>query len=200
MLTGSDKIPLAAIVASEVVWEPSAGGDPVDAKRAPGHCPAFACRRIGRYRGRFINRGDDTCVLEFPTLVAAVACASEVQRALARRHGRLRLKVGVNLCHVPPGDVDKATKGLAYAKRLRDMAEPGGLCTSAVIENRLTGRRSAGELLAGGERPNAVAAALQWAALLGYFAFWMGLLAWRVTDYAIHGTWACWLPAEWLCN
>jgi len=190
-----DDMPVVALVASSVVAGTNGSADP---------CPAFVHARIGHHQGRVVSNREGACVVEFPTVGNAVACASKVQRALTRRiegqPERLQLKLGINLCHVPPGDTAKARRGLDYAKRLCDMAEPGGLCLSAVIGDRLTSRRSAAEILADEVRPNRTAAALQWVALIGYFGLWMGLISWRVIHFALYDTWPCWMPLESLCN
>jgi hypothetical protein len=195
MELGYDDIPMVALVASAIVADANVSADP---------CPAFVHARIGRHQGRIVHSREGACIVEFPTVGDAVACASKVQRALTRRIDgqpeHQRLKLGINLCHVPPGDTAKARRGLDYARHLCDMAEPGGLCLSAVIGDRLTSRRSLAEILADEVRPNRAAAALQWAALIGYFGLWMGLIAWRAIHFALYDTWPCWMPVESLCN
>lgn len=200
MKQGEETVPVAAIAAARMV----AGAG--DQGAAVGCCPAFIRARIDGYLGTIVASGERTCVAAFPSVGDATACVAEVQRELARRGARLsaqrrpRLKIGINLCHLAPGDAAAGSKGVAYARRLRDMAEPGGLCASAVIGDRLTTRRTAAQMLEVDDGSHMAAATLQYTVLLGYFALWMGLIAWRAVHYAMEGSAPCWMPAQWLCN
>ncbi len=129
---------------------------------------------------------------EFADLVDAVAWA---RRRLLADPG---LRIGVNLCELPPDDEERRRRGIAFAAELRDQAEEGGLCVSAVNFERLTSRLTAAQLRQDEEPPAPFATALQWTLLLGYFAVWMGLVSWKAIEIGIHGSFQCW--PSWLCG
>jgi hypothetical protein len=129
---------------------------------------------------------------EFPSVVEAVAWARKQLLAAPE------LRIGVNLCEVPPGDDERRQRGIAFAEQLRDQAEAGGLGVSAVSFERLTSRLTAAELARDDEPPAAFATALQWTLLLGYFVAWMGLVSWKAYEIAVHGSLQCW--PSWLCG
>jgi TolB-like protein/class 3 adenylate cyclase/Flp pilus assembly protein TadD len=94
--------------------------------------PAISARR-----GRLVNTAGDGILVEFASVVDAVRCAIDVQRALAIRNAdfmpdkRIELRVGIHL-----GDVivesngDLMGDGVNIAARLEGIAEPGGICLS----------------------------------------------------------------------
>ncbi|HJP19963.1 MAG: hypothetical protein QF546_10270 [Alphaproteobacteria bacterium] len=129
---------------------------------------------------------------EFPDIGDAVAWA---RKHLLATPG---LRIGVNLCEVPPGDEARRRRGIAFAEQLRDQAEAGGLCVSAVSFERLTSRLTAEDLRQEALPPAPFATALQWTLLLGYFVAWMGLVSWKAYEVAVRGSFQCW--PSWLCG
>ena len=102
------------------------------------------------------------------------------------------------LLELPPGDEARRHRGMAFAEQLREQAEAGGLCVSAVSFERLTSRLTAADLKQDALPPAPFATALQWTLLLGYFVAWMGLVSWKAYEVAVHGSFQCW--PSWLCG
>jgi adenylate cyclase len=97
--------------------------------------------------GRLVKTMGDGALIDFDSPVEAVACAAEVQRALAERAAgepeqrRLRLRIGINLGDViarPDGDL--YGDGVNVAARLEALCEPGGVAISAKVQDELIGR------------------------------------------------------------
>ena len=86
--------------------------------------------------GRIANTAGDSVLAEFPSLVAAVECAVEVQTALEALHqpdageNALRFRIGIHLGDVLVRAGDLFGDGVNIAARLQALAEPGGICLS----------------------------------------------------------------------
>ncbi len=103
--------------------------------------------KAGARGGRLVKTMGDGVLIDFDSPVEAVACAAEVQRALAEgspgapEERRLRLRIGINLGDVvtrPDGDV--YGDGVNVAARLEALCEPGGIAISAKVHDELQGR------------------------------------------------------------
>jgi adenylate cyclase len=87
------------------------------------------------------NTGDGMLV-DFPSVVDAVRCAAEVQRAMVDRNAdtaedkRIAFRVGVNLGDVIAEADDIYGDGVNIAARLEALAEPGGICIPRVVRDR----------------------------------------------------------------
>lgn len=102
---------------------------------------------IARYRGRLVKTMGDGLLIEFPSVVEAVRCAVDVQRAKAERNAeepvdrRLVHRIGINLGDVLVEDDDIQGEGVNIAARLESLAEPGGVTISGTaydhVEKRL---------------------------------------------------------------
>jgi len=102
---------------------------------------------IKQSRGRVVDAPGDNLLAEFYSVVDAVQCAVEIQRALAERNRKLPkerkmvFRIGVNLGDV----VEKKNRiygdGVNIAARLESICEGGGVCISGTafehIENKL---------------------------------------------------------------
>jgi len=80
---------------------------------------------------------------EFSSVVDAVRCAAEVQRAMADRNAetpedkRITFRVGINLGDVIAEPDDIYGDGVNVAARLEALAEPGGICVSRVVRDQI---------------------------------------------------------------
>jgi class 3 adenylate cyclase len=76
--------------------------------------------KVTEHRGRIVKTTGDGVLVEFPSVVAAVRCAVEVQRAMAERNTdvptgrRIEFRIGINL-----GDRPRSGAGPAPRLRLR---------------------------------------------------------------------------------
>ena len=195
---------LATVLSAEIVgFRDEDGAIGTDARKSDRGMPLSS--RIAEYRGRLVGRRDGTWMAEFagvPDAVrfaAAVQLEQEARNAVLQADRRIAWRIGVNLGDVvDDGDGIHGT-GVAFADRLKELAEPGGVCVSAVAYDQVTSVIGPGGVT--GERvggKHRIAAALQWSALLAYFFGWFALIAWKNIHYALYKTWPCW--PGWMCG
>ncbi len=101
---------------------------------------------IARYNGRIVKLMGDGALVEFASVVDAVACAVAIQRANAARDAdlaqgeRLALRIGVNLGDVIVEGDDIYGDGVNIAARLEGLAEPGSICVSDIVHQSVKGK------------------------------------------------------------
>ena len=106
--------------------------------------------RITDHRGRVVNTAGDSVLAEFPSVVKAVECAVDVQRALAERNGALPkerqmwFRIGVNLGDVVVDNDDLFGDGVNVAARLQALAAPGGILISGTVFDHVKNKLSVG--------------------------------------------------------
>ena len=99
--------------------------------------------KIAAHKGRIVKTTGDGMLVEFPSVVEAVACAVEFQRGMGERNApvpnneRIDFRIGINLGDVIVDDDDIHGDGVNIAARLEAMAEPGGLCVSGVVYDQV---------------------------------------------------------------
>src|SRR5829696_663128 len=105
---------------------------------------------IAEHKGRIVKTTGDGILVDFPSVVEAVACAVAVQRRMT--HGsadtaqdqRIEFRIGINLGDVIVEDGDIHGDGVNVAARLEALAEPGGICVSAIVHDQVQGRLDCG--------------------------------------------------------
>lgn len=90
--------------------------------------------------GRLVKTTGDGFLVEFNSAVEAMHCAMEIQTALARSPGRLKLRAGVNVGDVVIDEGDLFGDGVNIAARLESVASPGGVAFSGLVREYLLGR------------------------------------------------------------
>jgi TolB-like protein/class 3 adenylate cyclase len=92
---------------------------------------------IAAHNGRTVKLMGDGRLVEFASVVDAVRCALEVQRAMVQRNAniapekRIEFRVGIHLGDViVESDGDLMGDGVNIAARIESIAEPGGMCLS----------------------------------------------------------------------
>jgi adenylate cyclase len=101
---------------------------------------------IARNRGRIVKTTGDGLLAEFTSVVDAVRCAAEIQTDLASRNAgvaedrRIAFRVGINVGDIVEQDGDILGEGVNIAARLEGIAEPGGICVSARVQEDAAGR------------------------------------------------------------
>jgi adenylate cyclase len=92
---------------------------------------------ISVHHGRVVKRTGDGAVVEFRSVVDAVNCAIEVQRAMVERNAgvapgkRIEFRIGIHLGDVvEESDGDLMGDGVNIAARLEGICEPGAICVS----------------------------------------------------------------------
>ncbi len=102
--------------------------------------------KLAEHHGRLVKLMGDGMLAEFSSVVEAVACAVEMQDALAEREAaappdeRIRFRVGINLGDVVIDGDDIQGDGVNVAARLEAIAEPGGLCVSDMVYQSVKGK------------------------------------------------------------
>jgi adenylate cyclase len=102
--------------------------------------------KIAEHSGRMVKLMGDGALVEFPSVVAAVQCAVEIQQAVAERttemlaDQRIAFRVGINSGDVIIEGDDIYGDGVNIAARLEGLAEPGGICISAKVYDEVSGR------------------------------------------------------------
>src|SRR6516162_235763 len=99
--------------------------------------------KVKEHRGRIVKTTGDGLLIEFASVVDAVRCAVEVQRAVAERNvdvppdRRIELRMGINLGDIIRDGRDIFGDGVNIAARLEGLAEPGGICVSRVVRDQV---------------------------------------------------------------
>jgi adenylate cyclase len=98
---------------------------------------------IQQHRGRVVDAPGDNLLAEFASVVDAVQCAVEIQRALAERNQelsedrRMQFRIGVNLGDVVEEEDRIYGDGVNIAARLESLAEGGGICISRNVYDQV---------------------------------------------------------------
>jgi TolB-like protein/class 3 adenylate cyclase len=102
---------------------------------------------IAVHHGRVVKRTGDGSVVEFRSVVDAVNCANEIQRAMVERNAevahdkRIEYRVGIHLGDVvEESDGDLMGDGINIASRLEGVAKPGAICLSEQAYWQVKGR------------------------------------------------------------
>lgn len=101
---------------------------------------------LAEHRGRIVKLMGDGVLVEFASVVDAVASAVAIQRGMAERNAQpetgpsLDLRVGVNLGDVIVQGDDIYGDGVNVAARLETAAEPGGICISRSVYEQIRHR------------------------------------------------------------
>jgi adenylate cyclase len=102
--------------------------------------------KIREHHGRIVKTTGDGVLAEFASVVDAVRCAGEIQRAMVDRdldlaeERRLRFRIGVNLGDVIADGGDIYGDGVNIAVRLEGLAEPGSICISGTVRDHIGDR------------------------------------------------------------
>jgi adenylate cyclase len=101
---------------------------------------------IEEHRGRIVKTTGDGLLAEFASVVDAMRCAVALQRAMAKRNAgkapenRIEFRIGVNVGDIILDDGDIFGDGVNVAARLEALAEPGGICVSARVQEDVRGK------------------------------------------------------------
>ncbi len=139
---------LAAILAADVAgYSRLMGADEEGTlNRLKAHRRELVDPKIREHHGRIVKTTGDGMLVEFSSVVDAVRCAVEIQRAMADRSAevpedkRITFRIGVNLGDVIADSGDIYGDGVNIAARLEALAEPGGLCISRTVRDHIGDR------------------------------------------------------------
>jgi TolB-like protein/class 3 adenylate cyclase len=102
--------------------------------------------KIAAHRGRIVKTTGDGLLVEFASVVDALRCAVEVQAAMAESNApsppdrRIEFRIGINMGDIVVEDGDIFGDGVNVAARLEGLAEPGGICVSARVQEDAAGK------------------------------------------------------------
>src|SRR5262249_35455203 len=102
--------------------------------------------KITAHHGRIVKTTGDGLLVEFASVVDAVRCAVAVQQAMPEREtgvaadDRIEFRIGINMGDIVVEDGDIFGDGVNVAARLEGLAEPGGICVSARVQEDAAGK------------------------------------------------------------
>ena len=102
--------------------------------------------KISEHRGRIVKTTGDGLLVEFTSVVDALRCATQWQHAMRKRghdisdDNRIEFRIGVHQGDIVVEDDDIFGDGVNVAARLEGLAEPGGICVSARVQEDVAGR------------------------------------------------------------
>jgi len=140
---------LAAILAADVVgYSRLMGQDEAGTlARLRTHRHELIDPKIAEHKGRIVKTTGDGILIEFPSVVEAVACAVAVQRGMIEHNDgtpeehRIVFRIGVNLGDIIIAeDDDIHGDGVNVAARLEGVAQPGGICISGTVRDHIGDR------------------------------------------------------------
>ena len=139
---------LSAIVAADVVgYSRMMGANEAGTLEALKAARAeIVDSRIATHQGRLVKLTGDGILVEFPSVVNAVACAAEVQRAMRDRNAavprgrRIEFRIGVSLGDVMVEGDDIYGDGVNIAVRLERFSKPGGIAISQTVRDHVGNR------------------------------------------------------------
>jgi adenylate cyclase len=102
--------------------------------------------KIAEHRGRIVKTTGDGLLVEFASVIDALRCAAELQAAMAEGNAsipagrRIDFRIGINVGDIVVEDDDIFGDGVNVAARLEGLAEPGGTCVSARVQEDAAGK------------------------------------------------------------
>lgn len=139
---------LAAILAADVAgYSRLMGADEEGTLSAlKAHRRELIDPAIAAQGGRIVKTTGDGALVEFSSVVDAVRCAVDIQRAMAQRNAaipgdrRIVFRIGVNVGDIIIDGDDIYGDGVNVAARLEALAEPGGICIGRAARDQVRDR------------------------------------------------------------
>jgi TolB-like protein/cytochrome c-type biogenesis protein CcmH/NrfG len=101
---------------------------------------------ITAHHGRVVKTTGDGILIEFPSVVDAVACAVAIQGGMVARNAdvpedkRIIFRIGINIGDIIIDEADIHGDGVNIAARLEALSDPGGICISAAAHDQVLGK------------------------------------------------------------
>src|ERR1043166_1085976 len=100
--------------------------------------------KISEHHGRLVKTTGDGLLVEFGSVVDALRCAVEIQQSMAERNtgpsDKIEFRIGISVGDIVVEDGDIFGDGVNVAARLEGLAEPGGICVSARVQEDAAGK------------------------------------------------------------
>lgn len=139
---------LAAILAADVAGYSTlmAADEEGTLSSLKAHRRTLSDPKIREHHGRIFKTTGDGVLVEFLSVVDAVKCALEIQRAMAVRNAkvnsekRIEFRMGINIGDVIEDAGDVFGDGVNVAARLESIAARGGICISRQVLELIEGK------------------------------------------------------------
>jgi TolB-like protein len=101
---------------------------------------------IAAYNGRIVKTTGDGLLAGFASTVDALCCVGEIQAQMAERNSaltpesRIDFRIGIHQGDIVVQNGDIFGDGVNIAARLEGLAEPGGICVSARVQEDAAGK------------------------------------------------------------
>src|SRR6516162_7030060 len=162
--TPTRKRKLAAILHADVAgFSRLMGEDETGTHQALGELRGAVDPLIAAHGGRIVGTAGDSLLADFSSVVDALNCAVEMQRAARAINDplpperRLELRVGVNLGDVIVDGEDIFGDGVNIAARLEALAAPGTVCISQTVYDQVRNKLDLGYRPLGSHRVKNIA-------------------------------------------
>lgn len=119
-------------------------------RRLTEHRRALVDPAIAAHHGRIVKNIGDGLLAEFASVVDALRSAVEIQRGMEERNAelpaerRIEFRIGLNVGDVIIEQDDILGEGVNIAARLQAMAQPGGICVAARVQEDARGKLDIG--------------------------------------------------------
>jgi class 3 adenylate cyclase/pimeloyl-ACP methyl ester carboxylesterase len=141
---------LAAILAADVVgYSQLMGIDEIGTlARLKAHRRELVDPAVAAHHGRIVKTTGDGALVEFGSVVDAVACAVMIQRSMITRNAsvpqekRIVFRIGINVGDIIIDGDDIFGDGVNIAARLETLCEPGGVCISRAANDQVRDKLS----------------------------------------------------------
>jgi adenylate cyclase len=141
---------LAAVLAADIAGYSQLMGVDEEGtlRQLKAHRKDLVDPKITEHRGRIVKTTGDGVLVEFVSVVDAVRCAVDVQRAMVERNAavpaerRIWFRIGINVGDIISDDNDIYGDGVNVAARLEALADPGGICVSRNVHDQVRDKLS----------------------------------------------------------
>src|ERR1700730_14548647 len=141
---------LAAILAADVVgYSRLMGADEMGTLTSLKlHRRELVDLGISEHHGRIVKTTGDGVLVEFASVVDAVACAVNIQRSMVGRNAgiaaerQIVFRIGINVGDIIIDGDDIFGDGVNIAARLETLCEPGGVCISRAANDQIRDKLS----------------------------------------------------------
>jgi class 3 adenylate cyclase len=146
MSTGKEIRKLAAVMHADVKgYSRLMGDDESYTVRTIKESREIFSKQVKKHEGRIVNAPGDSILAEFPSVVAAVKCAVEIQEQLSTRNTslpddrKMEFRIGINLGEIMQEGERIYGDGVNVAARIEALAEPGGVAIARNIYDQVKG-------------------------------------------------------------
>ena len=141
---------LAAVLSADVFgYSRLMGVDEIGTLRSlKSHRRELVDPRITEHHGRIVKTTGDGMLVEFASVVDAVACAVNIQREMLARNAavpeerQIVFRIGINVGDIIIDGDDIFGDGVNIAARLEALCEPGGVCISRAANEQIRDKLS----------------------------------------------------------